>query len=175
MVTRAVGCRGLAVALIGAMAGSGCVSVGVRPPEQLVGTTALCAIEVNVYESIKDRKADRHTPRAIVSEVWRKEKDGKTLVREAREAHWSATDLEPGTYLVRVRRWVDDRGAEHRLTSSDSARFAVGAGKQLRIEVVLKHPGRVVTAGVVAAVVVGVGAAIAANAMSGWTLDLAFH
>lgn len=142
--------------LIGVFAGNGCVSVGVRPPEPLAGGTARCSIEVNVYESLKDRKANRHTPRAIVSELWRKEKGGKSLVREAREAHWSVTDLEPGTYVVRVERWVDGSGVEHRLVSSDQDKFAVAAGKNVRVDVVLKHPGRVVAVCVVVAVIAGV-------------------
>jgi len=156
MVTQTRGHRGLAVLLVGAMAGSGCVSVGIRRPEQPAGQAALCAVEVDVYESLKDREAGRLTTRAIVSELWRKGKDGKTPVRESREAHWSVTDLEPGTYIVRVKRWADGSGAEHRLPSSDSNGFAVEAGKIVRVEVVLKHPRRVVVAVVAVAVVAGV-------------------
>jgi len=65
-------------------------------------------------------------------------------------------DLEPGTYQVRVKRWADDSGAEHRLTSSDSNRFTVGSGRQVRVEVVLKHPRRVVVAVVAVAAIAGV-------------------
>jgi hypothetical protein len=170
MVLQTRSFRGLTVLLIGAIAGNGCVSVGVRPPEPLAGGTARCSIEVNVYEYLKDRKANRHTPRAIVSELWRKEKGGKTLVREAREAHWSVTDLEPSTYLVRVKRWVDGSGQEHKLSSTDSNRFAVAAGNNVRVDVVLKHPGRVVAVCVVVAVVGGLIWWASSQVMAGFSL-----
>jgi len=145
----------MSLVLIGIIAGGGCVSVGVRPPERREGRASQCAIEVNVYESLKDRKAGPRTTRIIVSELWRKEHGGKTLVREVREAHWSMADLEPGRYVLRVKRWVDSDGQVQRLPSSDRASFAVAAGEQVRVDVVLRHPRRLVTAGVIVAVLVG--------------------
>jgi hypothetical protein len=170
MVIRTSGLRGPALLLMGTVVGSGCVSVGVRPPEQLAGQSPMCAIEVNVYETLKARKAGLHTTRTIVSELWRKEKGGKTLIREAREVHWSMADLGPGTYLVRVKRWVDGSGQEKELPSSDRASFSVAAGQQVRVDVVLRHPRRVVTTGVIVAAVIGAAWWAASQVMSDFTL-----
>lgn len=139
----------------------GCVSVGVGKARPLAGQGSQCSVELHVYETTKARDSGVHTARTIVSELWRKEKGGKVLVREAREASWTAAELPPGKYTLRVRQWVDAEGGVHGLGSADSASFTVGAGERARSEVVLKHPKRVVTAVAVAVILVGVGVWVA--------------
>ena len=139
----------MVLVLGGQLATSGCVSVGAAKAEPLVVPGSQCSVEVHVYDTTKARDSDVPTSRTIVSELWREAQDGKVLVREARDATWTADEVPPGKYVVRVRKWVDATGAVHRLASSDSTSFELGPGERVRADVVLRHPKRAVVAAIV--------------------------
>jgi hypothetical protein len=151
---------------------SSCVSVRARPAVPTGSPATSAVVEVRIYETISARRSGVYTVRTIVSELWHKEPHEWVLVREAREAVWETDKLPPGKYKVRVRRWIDDRNREQSLESTDHATFTVAAGERTIVDVVLKHPGRPLTAVVITLVIVGLGAWVAHNAMSGVHLDL---
>jgi hypothetical protein len=60
------------------------------------------------------------------------------------EPAWQLSELPPGRYRVQVERRIDETGHERRLASSDDVEFVLGPGDEVLVEVVLKHPKRVV-------------------------------
>jgi len=137
---------------------SSCVSVRALPPALAGDAKAGATVRVRIYETTGARKSGLHTVRTVISELWREEGRDYVLVREAREAEWTAAELPPGRFRVNVDRWVDGNGNEQRLASSDRVTFTVAGGERVDVEVVLKHPRRVVIGVVIPVVIIGLGA-----------------
>ncbi len=163
MITRLRGNRGLALLLIAATATGGCVSVRARSAEPVAGQGSLGSVEVNIYDTASARKSGVRSARSIVSELLRREGYRKIDAREFREACWTAADLPPGTYTVRVRHRFDEHGTKHRLLSSDQATFVLAGGERVRVDVVLSHPKRVLVGTAVGVGVVAVLAIVLIN------------
>jgi len=169
------GRRLVALALAAELLCSSCVSVRALPPAALANSVTGASVEVQIFETLGAKKNGLHTVRTVVSELWRKEGHAYVLVREAKEAIWAAAELPPGTYKVCVRHWVDEAGAEQRLPSSDHAVFSLSDGDRVRVDVVLRHPHRLVAGFVYPIVIVGVLWAIGSVMMSGWTMGFSTH
>jgi hypothetical protein len=130
----------LLVVVLAPLALDGCVSIGVSradfplPPEQ--GTRPSGAVTVAVYERPADREADRHADFPVLSELVRVDK-GETLVARSMSATWTAKDLPPGRYRLRVTRRIDDKGDIVVLDHPGDKAFDVIAGERMVVSVVL--------------------------------------
>ena len=91
----------------------GCVSIGVScadlaaPPEP--GAPPSGAVTVAIYERPEGREAGHHADFPVLSELLRVDK-GETLVARSMSAAWTAQDLPPGRYRLRVTKRIDEKG-----------------------------------------------------------------
>ncbi|MGA7991196.1 MAG: hypothetical protein WCC53_07200, partial [Thermoanaerobaculia bacterium] len=119
----------------------GCVSIGVSrtdlstPPEP--SAPPLGAVTVAVYERPADREADRHAFFPVLSELVRVDK-GETLVARSMSPTWTAKDLPPGRYRLRVTKRIDEKGDIVPLSNPGDQAFDVAAGERTVVSVVLR-------------------------------------
>jgi hypothetical protein len=119
----------------------GCVSIGVSrtdlstPPEP--SAPPLGAVTVAVYERPADREADRHASFPVLSELVRVDK-GETLVARSMSPTWTAKDLPPGRYRLRVTKRIDEKGDIVPLSNPGDQAFDVAAGERTVVSVVLR-------------------------------------
>ncbi|HTS02665.1 MAG TPA: hypothetical protein VMN04_09090 [Thermoanaerobaculia bacterium] len=119
----------------------GCVSIGVSradlaaPPEPWAPPRG--AVTVAVYETPADHEADRHVAFPVLSELVREDK-GETLVGRSMSPTWTAPDLPPGRYRLRVTKRIDAKGDVVALDHPGDAAFDVIAGERTAISVVLR-------------------------------------
>ena len=149
----------------------GCVSVRASKVEGAAADSVTGSVVVRVYDRVDDRDAGVLSRRRAVTELFRDER-GWTLVHATDEPAWQLSELPRGRYRVQVERRIDETGRERRMASSDDVEFALGPGDKVLVEVVLKHPKRVlvgtgVGAGVVA-VAVTVTLVVLVGAMTAW-------
>ena len=142
------------LALVGVAFQGGCVSVRASRMEGAAPGSDTATVAVRVYDSVDDRDAGVLSRRRAITELLRDER-GWTRVHATDEPAWQLCELQRGRYRVQVKRRIDETGRERRMASSDDVEFALGPGDKVLVEVVLKHPKRVlVGAGVGAGVVV---------------------
>src|SRR5450631_2491509 len=131
----------LLLVVLAPLALDGCVSIGVSradlpaPPEP--GAPATGAVTVAIYEKPADREADRHAAFPVLSELLRVDK-GETLVARSMSATWSAIDLPPGRYRLRVTKRIDGNGDIVALDNPGDKEFDVIEGERTVVSVVLK-------------------------------------
>ena len=163
--------RRVVLALAGVAFLGSCVSVRASRVEAAAPGSDTATVAVRVYDSVDDRDAGVLSRRRAVTELLRDER-GWTRVHATDEPAWQLCELPRGRYRVQVERRVDETGREQRMASSDDVEFALGPGDKVLVEVVLKHPKRVlVSAGVgagVVAVAVTVTLVILVRAMTAW-------
>jgi hypothetical protein len=129
----------------------GCVSVRASKAPGAVAGSGTATVVVRVYDRVDDRDARVLSRRHAVTELLRDER----RVHATDEPAWQLSELPPGRYRVRVERRIDETGHEQRMASSDDVTFELGPGEEVLVEVVLKHPKRVlVGTGVGAGIVV---------------------
>jgi hypothetical protein len=135
--------RRVAIVLLVALAPlalDGCVSIGVTradlpaPPEP--GSQPSGAVTVAVYEKPADREADRHVPFPVLSELWLDA--GEALVARSMSPTWTAKDLLPGRYRLRVTKRIDAHGDVVALSNPGEKAFDVIAGERTVVSVVLR-------------------------------------
>ncbi len=98
-------------------------------------------VRVRVFETRTDRGRDAVTRKEVLTELYRLDGAGETLVREGREARWSATDLPAGRYVLRAVRCVDEWGVVRTQFEPADVRFSVRGGQTTSADVVLEDPG----------------------------------
>ena len=131
----------LLLVVLAPLALDGCVSIGVSradlsdPPRQ--GAPENGAVTVAVYEKPVDREADRHVDFPVLSELLRVDK-GETLVARSMRTTWTAKDLPPGRYRLRVTKRIDERGDIVALGYPGEKSFDVVSGERTVVSVVLK-------------------------------------
>jgi hypothetical protein len=131
----------LLLAALAPLALDGCVSIGVSradlpaPPEPSAPPRG--AVTVAVYERIADRDADRHVAYPVLSELFREDR-GETLVARSMNATYTASDLPPGRYRLKISRRIDEKGDIVALTDPADTSFDVAAGERTVVSVVLK-------------------------------------
>lgn len=149
----------------------GCVSVRASRVEAAAPGSDTATVAVRVYDSVDDRDAGVLSRRRAITELLRDER-GWTPVHATDEPAWQLSDLPRGRYRVQVERRIDETGRERRLASSDDVEFTLGAGDEVLVEVVLKHPKRaLVGTGVGVGVVVvafTVALVVLIGAMTAW-------
>ncbi len=159
------------LALAGVAFLGGCVSVQVSKVRGPAAGSGTATVAVRVYDRVDDRDAGVLSRRQALTELLRDE-HGWTRVHVTDEPAWRLSDLLPGRYRVQVERRIDETGHERRMASSDEVEFVLGTGEEVLVEVVLKHPKRVlVGAGVGAGVVlvaVTVALVVLVGAMTAW-------
>jgi len=145
-----------------------CVSVRASKVEGAAAESGTATVVVRVYDSVNDRDAQVLSSRHAVTELLRDE----LRVHATDEPAWPLSDLPPGRYRVLVEHRVDETGHEQRMASSDDVTFELGAGEEVLVEVVLKHPKRVLVGAGIGAGVVVVAATVAlivlVGAMTAW-------
>jgi hypothetical protein len=94
-------------------------------------------VTVAVYERPADREADRHAAFPVLSELARVD-GAETLVARSMSPTWTAQDLPPGRYRLRVTKRIDERGDVVALDHPGDASFDVIAGERTAVSVVLK-------------------------------------
>jgi hypothetical protein len=144
------------LALAGIALLGGCVSVRASRVEAAAPGSDTATVEVRVYDSVDDRDAGVLSRRRAVTELLREER-GWTPVHGTDQPDWQLSELPGGRYRVQVERRIDETGRERRLASSDDVEFALSPGDKVLVEVVLKHPKRVLVG-----TGVGVGVAVLA-------------
>jgi hypothetical protein len=159
------------LALAGVAFLGGCVSVRASRVEGAAPGSDTATVAVRVYDSVDDRDAGVLSSRRAVTELSRDER-GWTLVRATDEPAWQLSDLPRGRYRVQVERRIDQTGREQRMASSDDVEFTLAAGDEVLVEVVLRHPKRVLVGTGVGVGVVVVAATVALvvliGAMTAW-------
>ncbi len=132
---------GVLLVALAPLALDGCVSIGVSradlpaPPEP--GAQPRGAVTVAVYERPADREADRHLAFPVLSELSRVDR-GETLVARSMSPTWTAKDLPPGRYRLRVTKRIDQNGDIVALGSPGDQAFDVVEGERTVVSVVLK-------------------------------------
>jgi len=128
-----------------------CVSVRASKATGAAAGSGTATVVVRVYDRVDDRDARVLSRRHAVTELLRDER----RVHATDEPAWQLSELPPGRYRVQVERRIDETGREQRMASSDDVTFELGPGEEVLVEVVLKHPKRVlVGAGVGAGIMV---------------------
>jgi len=159
------------LALAGVALLGGCVSVRASRVESAAPGSDTATVAVRVFDSVDDRDAGALSHRRAVTELLRDEQVW-TLVHATDEPAWQRADLPPGRYRVQVERRIDETGRERRLASSDDVEFTLGAGDEVLVEVVLKHPKRVLVGTGVGVGIVVVASTVALvvliGAMTAW-------
>jgi len=136
--------RLLVLALLAALsplALDGCVSVGVdRTPvsssEESAATTG--SVEVLVFETPEHRDAFRLVDYPVLSEIFRVQKEGESLVGRSMSAMWALPDLPPGRYRVSVTKRITAEGDIEPLKDPSGKFFDLAAGQKTTLRVVLK-------------------------------------
>lgn len=133
----------------------GCVSVGVeqRPaPAAEEAEHSSGDIEVFIYETQGDKDASRLVAYPVLSEIFRVEETGESLVGRSMSAMWAINDLTPGRYRVSVRKRITPEGDIEPLKDPQGKTFDVAAGKESTLRIVLKKvPTGWIVLGVIAA------------------------
>ena len=146
----------------------GCVSVRTSKTPGAAAGSGTGTVVVRVYDRVADRDARVLSRRHAVTELLRDER----RVHATDEPAWQLSDVPPGRYRIQVARRLDETGRERRMASSDDVTFELGPSEEVLVEVVLKHPKRVlVGAGVGAGVVVTavtVALFVLVGAMTAW-------
>jgi hypothetical protein len=93
--------------------------------------------QVRVFDSPSGRRRDLGTRLRVVSELYRLEGANQTLVRREEKPRWTASDLQPGTYALRVERWIDDRGSVQALPFKYRGTFDIHANETAMADVIL--------------------------------------
>ncbi len=109
-------------------------------------------VQVRVFEDRRARDRDTVTAKDVVTELYRVDGTAETLVREGKEPRWSAEELEPGPYVLRATRCVDEWGVVSKEFQPREARLSVRPRETTFADVVLRDPGEVwlkVLAGIV--------------------------
>ncbi len=109
-------------------------------------------VQVRVFEDRSARRRDTVTAKDVVTELYRLDGTAERLVREGKEPRWSAEDLEPGPYVLRATRCVDEWGVVRKEFVPREARLSVRPRQTTFADVVLRDPGEVwlkVLAGIV--------------------------
>jgi hypothetical protein len=131
----------LLLVVLAPLALDGCVSIGVSRADlaapQEPGASPSGAVTVAIYEKPDDRVAGRHAAFPVLSELVRVDK-GETLVARSMSATWTAMDLPPGRYHLRVTKRIDDRGDIVALDNPGDKEFDVIAGERAVVSVVLR-------------------------------------
>ena len=119
----------------------GCVTIGVSRADlaapQEPGATPSGAVTVAIYEKPDDRVAGHHAGFPVLSELLRLDK-GETLVARSMSTAWTAQDLPPGRYRLRVTKRIDEKGDIIALGSPGDQTFDVIAGERTVVSVVLR-------------------------------------
>lgn len=129
------------LAALSPLALDGCVSVGVeqRPvPAAGEAEHASGGIEVFIYETQGDRDASRLVAYPVLSEIFRVDKTGESLVGRSMSAMWAINDLTPGRYRVSVRKRITPEGDIEPLKDPQGKTFDVAAGKESTLRIVLR-------------------------------------
>ena len=129
------------LAALSPLALDGCVSVGVDRKQVAAAeeaTPATGGIEVFIYETTGDRDASRLVAYPVLSEIFRVEQGGESLVGRSMSAMWALNDLEPGRYRVSVRKRITPEGDIEPLKDPQGKTFDVAAGEESTLRIVLK-------------------------------------
>lgn len=133
--------RGKPAALILALAGglaAGCVSINLETTPSTPARWETGTIEVRVYDRPADKRAGNLTHRAILSELFVVDEKGRERpLHWTPDARWTISAVEEGSYVLRVRSWLDAAGQRQPLGSSGKLAFSVGEGETVRISVVV--------------------------------------
>lgn len=127
--------------LFSPLAIDGCVSVGVDRRQVAAAEEAKPAtggIEVFIYETQADRDTSRLVAYPVLSEIYRVEKTGESLVGRSMSAMWALNELSPGRYRVSVRKRITPEGDIEPLKDPQGTTFDVAAGEEARLRIVLK-------------------------------------
>ncbi len=155
------------LAALAPLALDGCVSVGVSRSKAGNGEAkpATGAVEVIIFEKQEDANAFRPVGYPVLSEIFREEKEGETLVGRSMSAMWTIPELPAGNYRVSVTKRITEEGDIEPLKESRGGGFELTAGEKVTLRVVLK---KVPTGWIVLG-------AIAAAALIYFTADAASH
>ena len=129
------------LAVLSPFALDGCVSVGVdRAPvpssEGSPPTTG--SVEVLVFETMAHRDAFRLVEYPVLSEIFRVQPEGESLVGRSMSAMWALPDLPSGRYRVSVTKRITPDGDIEPLKDPSGKVFDLAAGQKTTLRVVLK-------------------------------------
>ncbi|MBZ5587275.1 MAG: hypothetical protein LAO05_01805 [Acidobacteriia bacterium] len=135
------------------------------------------ALEVRVFENWSDLHRDVVSNRKVLTELYRDVSRSQELIREDPVSRWSASDLAPGRYVVRVR-WSakpPNMGAPSRVQEKP---LVIRSGQTTVVDVVVKDARKSwARAAIGGAVVIGAASYIGYRALQSWEplAGLSFH
>jgi hypothetical protein len=139
-----------------------------QSPGAVEGAGGGCLL-VRVFDNRSDRKRDVTTHRTIVTELYRVEGKAENLLSEERESRWSVPDMPPGEYVLRVAKWVDEKGVVQKLPHRQDEEFLIRTNETTVADVVLSDPEKAwVKVGIGVVVVVGLSYLLGREMMKNW-------
>jgi hypothetical protein len=130
-----------------------------------VSKPATGSVEVLIFETTEDRDVFRLVGYPVLSEVYRVEKGGRSLVGRSMSAMWEANDLPAGQYHVSVKKRITPEGDIEPLRDPQGRNFDVAAGEMTTLRIVLR---KIPTGWIVLG-------ALAAAALIYFSIDAASH
>lgn len=127
------------LAALGLPFATGCLSVGIESVGRAAPGVETGSLRVSVFQ---------HTPRnghgdlpehPFVSELTRIDGPREIAIRETSDSRWSAHDLAPGKYRIRVARFIDAAGKTRELPTRVQETFHVRPGETVSAEIVVKR------------------------------------
>lgn len=119
----------------------GCVSVGVdrTPLATSAGSPPTTgSVEVLIFETMAHRDAFRLVEYPVLSEIFRVQKEGESLVGRSMSAIWTLPELPAGRYRVSVTKRITEEGDIEPLKDPSGKLFDLAAGQKTTLRVVLK-------------------------------------
>jgi len=142
------------LAALSPLALDGCVSVGVShsPAAEGAPNATTGVLEVIVFEKPQDADAFRPVGYPVLSEIFRENPGGESLVGRSMSAMWTLPELPAGRYRVSVTKRITEEGDIEPLRDPSGKTFDLAAGQKTTLRVVLKKvPTGWIVLGVIAA------------------------
>jgi hypothetical protein len=156
----------------------GCASgIYVKRNTDAGGESGGGALEVRVFENWSDLHRDVVSNRKVFTELYRGESRSQELIREEPVSRWSASDLAPGRYVLRIR-WFGETATSGAPSHVQDKPFVIRTGQTTVVDVVVKDARKTwVRVAIGAAVVIAATYYLAYQAMQSWEplAGLSFH
>ena len=135
------------------------------------------ALEVRVFENWSDLHRDVVSHRKVLTELHRAESRSQELIREESVSRWSASDLAPDRYVLRIR-WFEKGATTGAPSRAQDKPFVIRTGQTTVVDVVVKDARKTwIRVAIGAAVVIAVTYYLAYQEWKSWGPlgGLSFH